>query len=58
MKTINIITTVLLLLLLDWYGYSVSMTEEGFILSGYIGTAIPAVVGTLLYFIGYYHAQS
>jgi len=52
MKTMNIVLSIALLQVLAWYGYANSMTENGFILQGYIGTVLPVVCGALLFAYG------
>ena len=57
MKTLNTIIAVLMLQILAWYGYAHSMTAEGFMIQGYIGTALPVIIGALLFCAGMITAE-
>ena len=45
-------TMAVLLGMASWYGYSVSLTLEGFILKGYIGASVPALLGVSAWCLG------
>lgn len=43
--------------LLLWQSYTNSMTEQGFILQGWIGTAMPVVIAGWLYMVGRFQGR-
>lgn len=48
----------LLLLTLFWYGYTYSLTLEVFALQGWVGAAIPTVLGLCLFAMGWVVGRS
>lgn len=42
----------LILALLFWYGYTYSLTLEAFAIQGWVGAAIPTVLGLCLFGMG------
>lgn len=57
MKILNVIICVLIIEFLTWYGYSWSMTANGFPVQGIIGAALPAILFVIGWISGNIHRE-